>query len=99
MKKLHLITLLAAAAMGRADTIELANGAKVEGRVLENNQALKTLTIEFNINGALTKRVVPWASVKAVVPKGGAAATPAGPAVKTPADVRAMIAKVGPTEP
>jgi uncharacterized protein with FMN-binding domain len=100
MKPIRILLFLAAAAMCRADTIELTNGAKVEGRVLENNQALKTLTIEFNLNGALTKRVVPYASVKQVIPKGGAAA-PAAPAAaaKTPADVRAIIAKVGPTEP
>src|SRR4051812_20540108 len=98
MKTIHILIFLAAAAMCRADTIELTNGAKVEGRVLENNQALKTLTIEFNVDGALTKRVLPWASVKAVVPKGGAAVA-SGPAVKTPAEVRAIIAKVGPTEP
>jgi uncharacterized protein with FMN-binding domain/predicted Rdx family selenoprotein len=98
MKTICLLIFLAAAAMGRADTIELANGAKLEGRVLENNAVLRTLTIEFNVGGTLTKRVVPYASVKAVIPKGGAA-LPAAPVAKTPADVRALIAKVGPTDP
>src|SRR4051812_6271996 len=98
MKTMRILIFLATAMLCRADTIELTNGAKVEGRVLENNQALKTLTIEFNVGGTLTKRVVPWASIKAVVPKGGATVA-GGPAVKTPAEVRAIIAKVGPTEP
>jgi uncharacterized protein with FMN-binding domain len=115
MKTIRTLIFLAAAAMGRADTIELANGAKLEGRVLENNAAARTLTIEFNVNGTLTKRVVPYASVKAVVPKAApavlaapgapaapaAAGAPAGPtsATKTPAEIRAVIAKVGPTDP
>jgi len=115
MKKIHLLILLAAAVLCRADTIELANGTKLEGRVLENNTAARTLLIEFNINGTLTKRVVPYATVKAVIPAvapavpgaptvpgaPGAPAAPAGPtpATKTPADVRAIIAKIGPTDP
>jgi len=114
MKKVHLLILLAAAALCRADTIELANGTKLEGRVLENNTAARTLLIEFNVNGTFTKRVVPYATVKAVIPAvaptvpvpgapgaPGAPTVPAGPApvTKTPADVRAIIAKVGPTDP
>src|SRR3954466_8910280 len=99
MKTIHLLMFLSAAATCGADTIELTNGAKVEGRVLENNQALKTITIEFNVGGGLTKRTLPWASVKAVVPKGGAAPGAPAMATKTPAEIRAIIAKVGPTDP
>ncbi len=109
MKTIRILICLAAAAICRADTIELANGTKLEGRVLENNATARTLLIEFNVNGTLTKRIVPYATVKAVVPAGvpavtgaptvaGAPAVPA-PGTKTPADVRALIAKVGPTDP
>src|SRR6185436_12522979 len=106
MKTTQLLIFLAATALCRADTIELANGTKLEGRVLENNAAAKTLTIEFNIGGTLTKRIVPYATVKAVIPKTapavpaapGAPAAPA-PATKTPADILAIIAKVGPKDP
>jgi uncharacterized protein with FMN-binding domain len=115
MKTLRTLIFLAAAAMGRADTIELANGVKLEGRVLENNTAARMVTIEFIVNGTAAKRVLPYASIKAVVPSSApalpaapgaptAAGTPAAPAVPaaptmTPADVRALIAKVGPTDP
>jgi uncharacterized protein with FMN-binding domain len=109
MKTLPILILLAAAAICRADTIELANGVKLEGRVLENNTAARTVTVEFVVNGAATKRILPYASIKAVVPSAaptvsGAPAVPAvavAPAAptKTPADVRAIIAKVGPTDP
>src|SRR3954466_1234971 len=103
MKTIRILILLAAAAMCRADMIELANGVKLEGRVLENNAAARTLTIEFNVGGTLTKRVVPYATVKAVIPKSappepGAPPVPVVPggspapaAQKTPADVSALI--------
>lgn len=118
MKTIRILTFLAAAAMGRADTIELANGVKLEGRVLENNTAARTVTVEFIVNGTPAKRVLPYASIKAVVPSStpavpGAPAVPAAPAApaiagaptapaadtKTPADIRALITKVGPTDP
>ena len=109
MKTISILIFLAAAAMGRADTIELANGVKLEGHVLENNPVTRTVTVEFIVHGTPTKRVLPYASIKAVVPSALPAvpgtpavasvpATPAAPA-KTPADVRAIIAKVGPTDP
>ncbi len=97
MKTIYFLTFLAATAMCRADTIELVNGVKVEGRVLQNNTAARTITVEFILNGTATQRTLPYASVKAVIPK----TAPAAPeqATKTPADIRALIAKVGPTDP
>ena len=112
MKTISLLLFLAAAVLGHADTIELANGVKLEGRVIENNTTARTVTIEFNVGGTLTKRVLPYASVKAVMPSSAPSAvtSPAAPIVptvpanpapetKTPADVRTLIAKIGPTDP
>lgn len=89
------------AAICRADTIELANGNKVEGTVLENNADTKTLTIEFNLGGTLSKRSVPYASVKAIIVNGTRTdlQAPASATTRTPAEVQAHIAKVGSTEP
>jgi uncharacterized protein with FMN-binding domain len=117
MKTIHLLLFLAATVIGHADTIELVNGVKLEGRVIQNNPTARTVAIEFNVNGKLTSRTLPYASIKAVVPGSaptapaaqggpqvpsaplpGAAPAPAA-ATKTPADIRAIIAKVGPTDP
>ncbi len=101
MKPTRILIFLAVAVMCRADTIELANGNKVEGKVLENNAAAKTLTVEFSLGGALTKRTVPYASVKAITVNGTRTdlQAPASSTTRTPAEVQAHIAKVGPTEP
>lgn len=100
MKTTRILIFMAVAVISRADTIELANGNKVEGKVLENNAEAKTLTVEFSLGGTLTKRTVPYASVKAITVNG--ARTVVGePAstTRTPAEVQALIAKVGSTEP
>lgn len=102
MKTIRVLLFLAAAAFARADTIELANGNKVDGKVLENNAAAKTLTVEFNLGGKLTTRTVPYASVKAITVNGTRTEVnaPAGATrTRTPEEVRALIAKTGGTEP
>lgn len=100
MKTIPVLLFLAAAVFTRADTIELANGNKVDGKVLENNAAAKTLTVEFNLGGKVTKRTVPYASVKAITVNGTRTVLDEQKATTlTPAEVQALIAKVGPTEP
>jgi uncharacterized protein with FMN-binding domain len=101
MKTTHLLIFLAVTAFCRADTIELANGNKVEGKILENNAAAKTLTVEFYLGGKLLQREVPYASVKAITVNGVRTDlhTPSATTTRTPAEVQAHIAKVGPTEP
>jgi uncharacterized protein with FMN-binding domain len=101
MKMTRILIVLCAAVLCRADTIELANGNKVEGRVLENNAEEKTLTVEFNLGGKLTTRTVTYASVKAVTVNGMRTDlhAPASTTTHTPAEVRAHIDKIGPTEP
>lgn len=100
MKTARILILLAVAALGRADTIELVNGSKVEGKVLENNAEAKTLTVEFNLGGTLTRRTVPFAGVKAITVNGARIVlAEQKTAALTPEEVRALIAKVGPTEP
>ncbi|MBL9131334.1 MAG: FMN-binding protein [Verrucomicrobiaceae bacterium] len=100
MKTTRILIFLAAALLARADTIELANGNKVEGKVLENNAEAKTLTVEFNLGGTLTKRTVPYATVKAITVNGARTVlAEQKSAVLTPAEVQALIAKVGPREP
>lgn len=91
---------LALTALSHADTIELANGNKVEGKVLENNAGAKTLTVEFSLGGTITKRTVPYASVKAITVNGTRTVlAEAAAATRTPEEVKAHIEKVGPTEP
>ncbi len=101
MKPTRILIFLTVAVMCRADTIELMTGAKVEGKVLENNATAKTLTVEFSLGGALMKRTVPYASVKAITVNGTRTdlQVPASSTTRTPAEVQAHIAKVGPTEP
>lgn len=100
MKTIPVLLFLAAAVFTRADTIELANGNKVDGKVLENNAAAKTLTVEFNLGGKITKRTVPYASVKAITVNGTRTVLDEQKAAMlTPTEVQALIAKVGPTEP
>lgn len=100
MKTIPVLLFLAAAVFTRADTIELVNGNKVDGKVLENNAAAKTLTVEFNLGGKVTKRTVPYASVKAITVNGTRTVLDEQKATTlTPAEVQALIAKVGPTEP
>ncbi|MBE7495836.1 MAG: FMN-binding protein [Verrucomicrobiaceae bacterium] len=100
MKTTRILIFFAAVALAHADTIELANGNKVEGKVLENNAEAKTLTVEFNLGGTLTKRTVPYASVKAITVNGARTVLAEQKSTTlTPAEVQALIAKVGPTEP
>lgn len=100
MKTSRILIFLTAVALAHADTIELANGNKVEGKVLENNTEAKTLTVEFNLGGTLTKRTMPYASVKAVTVNGTRTVLAEQKATtRTPAEVQALIDKVGPTEP
>lgn len=98
--KMATIALGFIAVVTHADTIELANGNKVEGKVLENNAESKTLTLEFNLGGTLTTRTVPYASVKAVTVN-GVRTIPGeqSSATRTPAEVQALIAKEGSTPP
>ncbi len=96
---------------GHADTIDLMNGVQVEGTILENNAADRTLTLEFSLGGNLVKRTVPHATVHAITvngvrteltPKPGAApgtATAAGPPTRTAAEVKALIDHTGPSDP
>ncbi|MFO1485251.1 MAG: FMN-binding protein [Verrucomicrobiaceae bacterium] len=94
------IALALIATWVHADTIELANGNKVDGKVLENNTEAKTLTVEFNLGGAVTKRTVPYASVKAITVNGTRTVLAEQKSTTlTPTEVQALIAKVGPTEP
>lgn len=98
--KMATIALAFIATLVNADTIELANGNKVEGKVLENNAEAKTLTVEFNLSGTLTKRTVPYASVKAITVNGTRTVLAEQKSTTlTPAEVQALIAKIGPTEP
>ncbi|MCB1278485.1 FMN-binding protein [Prosthecobacter sp.] len=96
----RILIFLAAIALAHADTIELANGNKVEGKVLENNAEAKQLTVEFNLGGTVTKRTVPYASVKAITVNGTRTVLAEQKSTTlTPAEVQALIAKVGPTDP
>ncbi|MES2596916.1 MAG: FMN-binding protein [Verrucomicrobiota bacterium] len=100
MKTTRILLFLAVAALCHADTIELANGNKVEGKVLENNAEAKTLTVEFSLGGTATKRTVPYASVKAITVNGTRTVlAEAASATLTPEEVKALIEKIGPTEP
>lgn len=101
MKATRILIFLTVVAQCHADTIELVNGNKVEGKVLENNAEAKTLTVEFNLGGKLVQRTVPYANVKAITVDGVRTAlkAPASTTARTPAEVQALIAKVGPTEP
>ncbi len=101
MKTLLFISTFAAT-ISLADTLELANGNKLEGKVLEENTTDKTLTVEFSLGGTVTKRTVPFSAVKAILSGGqrrapGASAASAQP--KTPEDIRALIEKEGAAEP
>lgn len=102
MKTIRILLFLAAAAVTHADTLELANGNKLEGKVLEENTTDKTLTVEFSLGGTVTKRTVPFSAVKAIL-SGGQRRAPGASAVsekpKTPADIRALIEKEGATDP
>lgn len=100
MKTSRILIFLTTAMLAHADTIELANGNKVEGKVPENNAETKTLTVEFNLGGTVTKRSVPYASVKAITVNGTRTLlAEQKSATLSPAEVQALIAKVGPTEP
>lgn len=100
MKTTLILIFLAAAALSQADTIELTNGNKVEGKVLENNAEAKTLTVEFKLAGTLTKRTVPYTSVKAITVNGVRTAPgEQGSASLSPAEVQAIINKTGSTPP
>ncbi|MBL9177797.1 MAG: FMN-binding protein [Verrucomicrobiaceae bacterium] len=99
MKRLFLFML--AATLANADTIEMMTGAKVEGKVVENNATAKTLTVEFYLGGKLLQRILPYANIKAITVNGVRTDlnAPASATTRTPAEVQALIAKVGPTEP
>ncbi|MBK8093745.1 MAG: FMN-binding protein [Verrucomicrobiaceae bacterium] len=105
MKTLSILLFLTVVVVSRADTIELISGAKVEGKVLANDAAAKTLTVEFLLSGKLTQRTVPYATVRAITVGGvrsmigAAAAVAATPTTRTPAEVKAFISSVGPSEP
>lgn len=99
-------------ATAKADTFDLMNGATVEGTLLENNAAAKTLTLEFTLGGNLVKRTVPYATVHAITVNGvrteltpkpgggsGTAAASAGPATRTAAEVKALVAQTGGSDP
>ncbi|GEP41763.1 FMN-binding protein [Brevifollis gellanilyticus] len=100
MKTTRLLIFLVVAALSHADTIELANGNKVEGKVLENNAEAKTLTVEFTLGGTATQRTVPYASVKAITVNGTRTVlAEAASTTRTPEEVKALIEKIGPTDP
>jgi uncharacterized protein with FMN-binding domain len=102
-----LLTLGVTIAILRADTIELMNGAKVEGTVIENNADAKTVTVEFLLGGQKATRTVPHATVHAITvagartvltPKAGQQGGTAKVA-PTPAEIQQTIDRVGSTEP
>lgn len=94
-----------------ADTIELMNGNKVEGKVLATDAAAKTVTVEAMIGGQTIQRTLPQAQVHALTvngqrtvltPKPGSPASGAAPAAvttRTPEEVKALIEKEGSTPP
>ena len=92
----------------RADTIDLMNGAQVQGKILANDSTAQTLTVEFSLGGNLVQRTVPYSTVHAITvdgvrteltPKPGGGAPAAAPKERTPAEVQALIAQTGSTEP
>jgi uncharacterized protein with FMN-binding domain len=101
------------AAVARADTIELMNGNRVEGKVLANDTARKTVTVEAVVGGQTISRTLPHAQVHALTvggqrtvltAKAGAPAVPGAPAAaanatRTPAEVKALIAQAGASAP
>jgi uncharacterized protein with FMN-binding domain len=105
------IVVLLLAGWVSADTIELMNGNKVEGKVLATDAAAKTVTVEALIGGQTIKRTLPQAQVHALTvngqrtvltPKPGTPASGAAPAsvtTRTPEEVKALIEKEGSTPP
>jgi uncharacterized protein with FMN-binding domain len=99
------------ASFASADTIELMNGNRVEGKVLGNDPARKSVTVEAVIGGQTISRTLPHSQVHALTidgqrsvltPKPGSpagAAVAAGPKTRTPAEVKALIAQTGATPP
>ena len=65
-----LTVLLAVVGFVRADTIELMNGNKVEGKVLATDAAAKTVSIEALIGGQTIKRTLPQTQVHALTVNG-----------------------------
>lgn len=101
------IVALSVAGLASADTIELMNGNKVEGKVLATDAAAKTVTLEAMIGGQLIQRTLPHAQVHALTVNGqrtvlttkaGAAAIEAT-TTRTPAEVQALIEQAGATPP
>lgn len=98
----RILALTLMAAPSRADMLELANGNKVEGRVIEENAEARALTVEFTLGSALVKRTVPFSAVKAITVNGvrrAPGASGAAPAARTPAEVQALIDKDGSMPP
>ncbi|MDZ4401856.1 FMN-binding protein [Prosthecobacter sp.] len=105
------IAVLLLAHCVNADTIELMNGNKVEGKVIANDATAKTVTVEAMIGGQLIQRMLPQAQVHALTvngqrtvltPKPGTPASSAAPvanASRSPDEVKALIAKEGSNPP
>ena len=94
-----------------ADTIELMNGNKVEGKVLSTDATAKTVTVEAYIGGKLIQRILPQAQVHALTVNGkrtvltskpgtpASGAAPVATVTRTPEEVKAWIEKEGSTPP
>lgn len=98
--------LLIATGCASADTIELMNGNSVEGKVLAQDVAGKTITVEAVIGGQTITRTLQHSQVHALTVNGqrtvvtarpGAALTT--PTSRTPAEVQASITQTGATPP
>ncbi|MFN0077273.1 MAG: FMN-binding protein [Prosthecobacter sp.] len=101
------IAVLLLARWVSADTIELMNGNKVEGKVLATDATAKTVTVEALIGGQTIKRTLPQAQVHALTVNGqrtvltakAGATTTAASTTRTPAEVQALITQAGATPP
>ncbi len=101
------IAVLLLARWVSADTIELMNGNKVEGKVLATDATAKTITIEALIGGQTIQRTLPQTQVHALTVNGqrtvltakAGAVTTATSTTRSPAVVQALIKQAGETPP
>jgi len=101
------ITVLLLARGVCADTIELMNGNKVEGKVIATDATAKTVSIEALIGGQTIKRTLPQAQVHALTVNGlrtvitvkAGTATAVASTTRTPAEAQALITQAGATPP
>ncbi len=109
MNALHslCIAMLVIAGVIRADTIELMNGNKVEGKVLATDATAKTVTVEALVGGQTIKRTLQHSQVHALTVNGqrtvltakAGTAPSSTPATRTPEEVQALVTQTGATQP